>query len=428
MDAVQFNFTYARYGLGLALGKLYPPLLWSGLSCTSLREVPPPPLPGPQWARVDTILGGICGTDLGTIGLHTSPYYSPFSDFPFTFGHEVVGTLNELGAAVSGFQAGQRVVVEPTLWCAPRGFAEADWCDYCRRGETNRCLNKTRGDLAPGLFIGSCKDTGGAWSASFVAHQSQLYAVPASVSNENALMVEPLACGLHAALADFPADHETILILGAGTIGLVTLAALRALGSRARILVSARYDFQAEAARKLGASEVLQGGDLYAQVAERTGATLLQPKLGKRVVSGGADRVYECVGSDSALDDAIRLARAGRKVGLVGVPGIARGVDWSAIFAQELTLIGSTEYGHAERYDGKVWSAFELALHLMETGKVDLGWMVTRRYALADYKQALGDLHNKKRQPIIKAVFEFQGGNSVKVNQPYKTVSLLMGD
>ncbi len=407
MQAVQFNFTYARYGLGLALGKLYPPLLWSGLSCTSLREVDPPPLPGAQWARVDTILGGICGTDLGTIGLHTSPYYSPFSDFPFTFGHEIIGRIRELGPEVSGFEPGQRVVIEPTLWCAPRGFAQDDWCEYCQRGQTNRCLNRTNGDLAPGLFIGSCKDTGGAWSANFVAHQSQLYAVPESVSDENALMVEPLACGLHAALADFSADDETILILGAGTIGLVTLAALRALGSQARILVSARYDFQAEAARKLGASEVLQGGDLYAQVAECTGATLLKPKLGKRVVSGGVDRVYECVGSDAALDDAIRLARAGGKVGLVGVPGIAKGVDWSAIFSQELTLLASTEYGHAEHYAGKDWSAFALALHLMESGRVDLGWMVNRRYPLAEYKQALVDLHDKKRQPIIKAVFAF---------------------
>src|SRR3990172_2375874 len=159
MDAVQFNFTYPRYGLGLALGKLVPGLYWSGLSCTGFRQVAEPELIGPDWVKVKTRLGGICGTDLGTISLHTSPYYSPFSDFPFTFGHENVGTLVELGAGVKGFTLDQRVVVEPTLWCAPRGFAKQDWCEYCQKGETNRCLNKTKGDLARGMFIGSNKDT-----------------------------------------------------------------------------------------------------------------------------------------------------------------------------------------------------------------------------------------------------------------------------
>ena len=408
MDAVQFNFTYPRYGLGLALGKLVPGLYWSGLSCTSFRHVAEPELIGPDWVKVKTRLGGICGTDLGTITLHTSPYYSPFSDFPFTFGHESVGTLAEVGEGVEGFAVGQRVVVEPTLWCAPRGLAKPDWCEWCQRGETNRCLNRNGGgELAAGLFTGTCKDTGGSWSTYFLAHKSQVYAVPDGLSDEDALLVEPLACGLHAVLADFPSDDETILILGAGTIGLVTLAALRALGSRARVLVSARYDFQAEAARRLGADEVLQGGDLYAQVAERTGAQLLKPTIGKRVVMGGVDRVYECTGVDSSLDDANRLARAGGTVVLVGVPGMAKGVDWTAIFSQELRLIAATEYSHAEQYKGKTWSAFELALDLMSQGKAELGWTVSRKYALKDYQQALRDLADKRRNPIIKAAFAF---------------------
>ncbi|MCW5875333.1 MAG: alcohol dehydrogenase catalytic domain-containing protein [Anaerolineales bacterium] len=407
MQAVQFTFSYPRYGLGLALGGIAPGLLWSGLSCTVLRELPPPALPGPDWARVATRLGGICGTDLGTIYLKTSPYFSPYSAFPFTFGHENVGLISELGSAVSGFKAGQRVVVEPTLWCAPRGFAKADWCASCQQGLTNRCLNRRSGALAPGLFIGSCPDTGGSWSENFVAHSSQLYAVPDALSDEAALMVEPFACGLHAVLADLPGADETILILGAGTIGLVTLAALRALGSKARVLVSARYAHQAEAARRLGADEVLQGGDLYTQVAERTGAELLRPLLGKRVVEGGVDRVYECTGVDSALDDANRLARRGGTVVLVGVPGQAKGVDWSAIFSQELRLLAATEYNHAEQYQGKTWKTYDLAIHLMAQGKADLAWLVNRKYALGDYKKALEDLAQKGSEGIIKAAFEF---------------------
>ncbi|MBX3005525.1 MAG: alcohol dehydrogenase catalytic domain-containing protein [Anaerolineales bacterium] len=407
MKAVQFNFTIPRYALGLAVAKLAPSLLWSGLSCTSMQEVAEPSFPTAEWVRIRTRLGGICGTDLGTIYLHTSPYFSPYSDFPFTFGHENVGTVSEVGSQVKGIQPGERVIVEPTLWCAPRGYAKDEWCEFCAKGEINRCQRRSGGKLAPGMFIGSSKDTGGSWSEAFIAHQSQVYRVPDNVSDENALMVEPFSCGLHTVLIDMPSDDETILILGAGTMGLVTLAALRALGNQARILVSARYPHQAEAARKLGASEVLSGRDLYTQIAERTGATLLKPTIGKLVMEGGVDRVYECTGNDNSLDDANRFTKRGGTVVLVGLPGQAKGIDWSAIFTQELRVLAATEYSHADTYKGKTWKTYDLALDLMEKGKVDLGWMVSRRYALGDYKQALADLAQKGSQGIIKAVFEF---------------------
>ena len=405
MKAVQFTFSFPRYGLGLALGRWFPAILWSGLSCTVMREVPEPSLPAPDWVKIKTRLAGICGTDLGAIHLHTSPYYSPFSSFPFTFGHENLGHISELGREVQGWKVGQRVVVNPILGCEARGFQ--DHCPFCAKGEINRCERFTQGALPPGIMTGATRGTGGSWSAAFVAHHSQLYAVPENVSDENALMIEPFCCALHAALIDFPKDEETILILGAGTMGLVTLAALRALGSQARILVSARYPNQAEAAARLGASEVLRGGDLYAQVAERTGARLLKPTIGKLVVEGGVDRVYECTGNDNSLDDANRLARSGGRVVLVGIPGIAKGVDWTAIFSQELTLLAARQFHNAEPYKGKLWRCFDLALDLMASGKVDLGWMVTRKYALADYKQVLGDLDRKGSEGIIKAAFEF---------------------
>jgi len=405
MKAVQFTFSFPRYGLGLALGRWFPSVLWSGLSCTVMRDVPEPILPGRDWVKIQTILGGICGTDLGNIYLKTSPYYSPFTSFPFTFGHENVGTIAELGSNVTSWKTGQRVVVDPILACEARGFS--DLCEFCAKGEINRCQRFTEGGLGPGIMTGAAKATGGSWSSHFLAHKSQLVAVPENVSDENAVMVEPFCIGLHAVLIDFPLDDETILILGAGTMGLVTLAALRALGSKARIFVSARYTKQAEAARRLEASEVLHGGDLYAQVAERTGAKLLKPTLGKLVVLGGADRVYECTGSDKSLDDANRLARSGGKVILVGLPGIAKGVDWTAIFDQELQVLAARQFHNAEVWQGKTWRCFDLALELMEAGKVDLGWMVSRKYPLRDYKKALTDLESKGSRGIIKAAFEF---------------------
>jgi threonine dehydrogenase-like Zn-dependent dehydrogenase len=363
-----------------------------------------PVLPGPQWVRIKTRLGGICGSDLGTIHLHTSPYYSVFTSFPYTFGHENVGLIAETGPGVVGWLPGERVVVEPLLWCEPRGFDEL--CEYCGRGEINRCKRVNDGDVAPGLFIGACRDTSGSWSPYFVAHQSQLHRVPGELCDESALLVEPFACGLHAALQHPPGDDETVLILGAGTIALATLAALRAVGSRAKIWVSARYPFQAEAARRLGASEVLSG-NLYDEIARRTGGAVLKPIVGKQVVTGGVDRVYECVGSDSALDDALRLTRPGGKAVLVGVPSIAKGVDWTSIFAKELEVVAAYTYHHAEQFQGRTLSTFDLAIELMASGKVDLSWMVTHRFTLDEYDKAFKLMGQKRNGGLIKAVFEF---------------------
>jgi len=404
MKAIRFNATIPRYAAGLAMGKVRSSLLWSGRSCTYVKDVPEPELIGPDWVRVATRLGGICGSDLSTIHLHTSPYYSALVGFPYTFGHENVGVIDRVGPAVQGWQLGQRVVVEPTLWCRPRGFG--DLCEFCARGEINRCVRTTEGSLQPGLFVGNCANTGGSWSPYFLAHQSQLYAVPDSVSDENALMVEPFAVGLHPALLHMPTDDKTVLILGAGSIGLCMLAALRAVGCKSNILVAARYPFQAEAARRLGASEVITG-DIYDEIARRTDAKIRKPLLGKQVMIGGVDLTFECVGSDSALDDALRLTRNGGRVLVVGVPGIAKNVDWTAIFLKELTVQASYIYNHADQYQEKTWRTFDLALHLMASGQVDLGWMVTHRFPLDQYNEALKLHGHKGSSGVIKAVFEF---------------------
>ena len=408
MKAIQFNASVPRYLAGKLLSPLFPGVLWSGLSCTYPAEVQEPPLPGPEWVRVKTLLGGICGTDTGTIELHTSPYYSPFSSSPFTLGHENVGRITALGPETGEeWQIGDRVTVEPLLWCAPRGFDV--YCEFCARGEINRCQRITEGAVSAGVMTGVCADTGGSWSAGFVAHPSQLFRVPKTVSDENALMVEPFAIGLHAALTSWPEAGETALIVGAGTIGLTTLAALRALGCRARVLVLARYPFQAQAAQRLGADEILttKGADPYTWVAEQTGGILRQPILGKRVLSGGADHTFDCVGSDASIDDALRFTRDGGRLVLVGVPGIARGIDWTAIFAQELTLVAARNYHNHEVWDGRSWKAFDLALHLMENAQVDLGWMITHRYRLDDFKTALRDTRRRGGTEMIKGVFEF---------------------
>jgi threonine dehydrogenase-like Zn-dependent dehydrogenase len=356
--------------------------------------------------KIKTRYGGICGSDMGMIFLKDSPALSALVSFPLTLGHENVGIIAEVGDQVEGFAPGDRVVAEPLLPCATRGIEEP--CEFCQRGEFSLCQNFTEGNLSPGLGIGYCRDTGGSWSPFFVAHQSHLFLVPENVSDENALMVEPFSVALHAVMRNFPDDDETVLVLGAGVIGLCTVAALRALGSDARAIVVAKYPFQGEMARRLGADEViyLREGDHFQAVAEATGGKLYKPVLGKKVLVGGADIVYECVGSESSIDDALRFTHSGGTVVLVGLAAIPKRVDWTPIWLNELTVKGSYWCG-TETFQGQRVRTMQLALRWMAESKLDLSPMVTHRFGLDDYKTALAVTANKGRHQVIKSVFVF---------------------
>jgi len=406
MKAIQLTVSIPRYLLTKAIGPIYPPVFWGPLAMLRYRDVPEPVLPGPDWVKIKTRYGGICGSDLHTIFLNDSPALSAFVSSSITLGHENLGTITEVGEQVRGFSPGDRVVADPLLPCATRGIEEP--CEFCRREEFALCENFAEGNLSPGLSIGHCPDTGGSWSPYFVAHQSQLFAVPASVGDENAAMVEPFAGALHWVMRNLPRDGDTVLILGAGVVGLCTLVALRALGSGARAIVLAKYLFQGEMARRFGADQViyLREGDYYQALAGATGSRLYKPALGKRVVVGGADVVYECVGSDSSIDDGLRFTRGGGTFVLVGLAAIPRRVDWTPIWLNELTVRGCA-WGSTETFHGRRVRTFQLALEWMARGELDLSAMIPHRFRLDDYKRALAVTADKRRHPVIKSAFAF---------------------
>ncbi len=404
MKAIQFQLSVPRFLAGVTLGRAVPGLLLGPLSQLRYVDIPEPPFPADDWVRVKTRLGGVCGTDLSSVRLHTSLSITPFVSFPYVLGHEGVGTVSDIGAKVTGLKPGDRVVLEPIISCIPRGFK--DPCKFCQAGEVNICERFTEGIVAPG-FVGACRDTGGTWGEAFVAHQSQLYPVPDRVSDRNAVVVEPFATALHAVLQNRPGNQETVLVVGAGTIGLCVVAALRAIGSKARLIVLARHGFQAAAAEKLGATTVLRGSadEVTQNIGRIVGATFKKPTIGRPVMVGGVDRVFECVGSEGSIAQAIAVARAGARIVLVGFPSAVK-LDWAPVSFKELDLRASWAYHHAEEYGGKTQSTFQIALDLMDQGKVDLESIV-HVFPLADYRRTLEMLGSRKKNSIIKAAFSF---------------------
>jgi threonine dehydrogenase-like Zn-dependent dehydrogenase len=363
-------------------------------------------LPNENWAKIKVRYGGICGTDIDIILPHVNPALSAFVSFPCTMGHENVGTIAELGSQVKGFREGERVVVDPTLGCQVRGFANL--CPACQRGDTELCQRLTEGEIVPGPLTGTCPDTGGSWSPYLVAYASQLFKVPPAVNDENGVLVEPFSVALHAVLRNYPQDEATVLVIGAGVIGICIVAALRSLESKARVIALAKYPFQEEMVKRYGADQVIYlRRDYYQELAQALGATIRQPLLGKPVVIGGADIVYDCVGNGTSLDDGLHFTCSGGKLVLVGTAARPKGVDWTPIWFNEIDVRGSYIYG-TESYGGERIRTFQLALNLMAEGKVDLAPLVTHKFKLDEYKRALPTVANKGKSQVIRAVFAFE--------------------
>ncbi len=406
MKAIQYIKNVPRYLFVRAIGHRRPASATGAMSCIRMTDLEPPALPTPEWVRIRPLLSGICGSDLSTIQAKGSPYFSPLISAPFVLGHEVVGEILETGSGSGAFSHGDRVVIEPGLCCPVRGILPP--CPPCREGDFGLCEMVMHGDISPGIQTGYCRDTGGGWSSSLVAHPFQVHRVPGRISDEEAVLIEPFSCCLHAVLKSFPADDETILVIGCGAIGLLTIAAIRALGGKCRILAAARYLHQQTLAATLGANRVIgRGEDLYDTVSEVTGAEIHRPEIGRPVFIGGTERTFDCVGSSRTIDDALRLTGSGGIVTVVGMPGIPSGIDWTAVWYKELKVQGAYAYG-TENHEGRSVRTFDLAIKLLESGKVDLKPLVTDLFPLKDYRKAIGRAMEAGRRGAVKVAFELR--------------------
>jgi threonine dehydrogenase-like Zn-dependent dehydrogenase len=388
--ALQYVRSIPSYAIVKAAGGR-PDVATSALSMLKLGDVDEPELPTPEWVRVLPTLSGICGSDLAAIGGHASLYLDPLTSYPFVPGHEVVGTLED----------GTRVVIEPALGCKVRGIEPP--CPRCAEGRPGLCYNVTEGPIEVGLQTGYCADTGGGWGEVLVAHPSQLHTVPDALSDEAAVLIEPFACCVHAALRGGAGKDDIVVVSGAGTIGLLTIAAVKLFTPPKRLIAVAKHPTQRDLAKKLGADQVISPSEVFQRIRFATGARRLDG-VNRSLLLGGADVTFECVGRADSLNDAVRFTREGGTVVAVGMPGEER-VDWAPIWQRELTVMGAYAYGAEPKKKGK--RTFQLALDAAP--EVHLETLTGPLFGLGEYRDAIAYAMSAGKLGAVKVAFDLRG-------------------
>lgn len=395
MRALQIDRKLTRLGLARMLSAVSPAGA-AKLGPLELVDVEPPSLPADGWRRVHPTLSGICGSDLATVEGHASPYFDDWVSFPFTPGHEVVGHLDD----------GTRVVVEPVLGHAARGrplpfpgAAPGDGDDYA---------HLVLPPLEPGIQIGFCNSTGGGWSHELVAHDSQLHRLPDDVDDERAVLIEPFAAGVHAALATWPVlagvDSPIVAVLGAGTMGLCTVGGLRRLIPDVRIVVGARYPHQHGLARALGADVAVVPGELQRAIRRMTGCHVVGDHL-----SGGAHATVDAVGTSESIGQCVRFTRPRGRIVLLGMPADVR-LDLTGLWHRETQLVGAYTYGTETLPDGRRARTFDLAIDAAR--ELPLERLLSATYPLDRHRDAVTHAAQAGRRGAVKIAFDLRAGGS----------------
>jgi 2-desacetyl-2-hydroxyethyl bacteriochlorophyllide A dehydrogenase len=333
----------------------------------ALEEHPLAPL-GPGDALVRFVLSGVCGSDV-----HAAHGRHPWVPRPYRPGHELVGIVEELGSAAGDgagssaggarVRVGDRVAVEPIHACGD--------CKYCRDGRYNLCATMA--------FFGCTTPLGG-MADRFVLPAKLLIPLPAGLSDEEAALVEPLSTPVHAVnLAGGDLQGRTVAILGAGTIGLLVLAVVKARGA-AKVVVTDPLPTKRSLALELGADEVFDATDPGVVAAVRA-------SLGT-----SADIVFDCVAVQATMDQAIAMAIKGGTVVVVGVPSRPVTVPLPEIQDLQIRIQGSATY---------VRSDIETAIGMLAAHAVPADRIVTAAYPLSRAGEAFAAASDGSNVKVI---------------------------
>jgi len=316
--------------------------------------------------------------------------------FPFVPGHEVVGELDD----------GTRVILEPVLGHEARGFAPP--FEGAAPGDGDDYAHLATGRLEPGIQTGFCCSTGGGWAPTFVAHSSQLHAIPDDMPDERAVLVEPIAGGIHAALLCAPtiaARQDTsvqpiVAVLGAGTMGLAAVAGLRRYLPDVRIIVGARYPAQRVLAKQLGADTVVAPSELPRAVRRAAGCHVVGDYL-----SSGAHVTIDAVGNSASVAECLRITRPRGRVVLLGMPADVT-LDLTGLWHRETELKGAYTYGTETLPDGRVCRTFDLAIETADA--IEAERLLSATYPLVDHVDAIAHASTAGPRGAVKIAFDLR--------------------
>jgi threonine dehydrogenase-like Zn-dependent dehydrogenase len=375
-----------------------------------LVDMPDPDFLRPDWVLTKPLLTGVCGSDAKQVFMDFGEMNldNPMIDFqslPQVLGHEVVCEVTALGPEAEGVDVGDRVVLNPWLSCVPRGVSPI--CPACEAGDLSLCWNFTAPPIAPGIHIGTSKDATGGYATLMPAHPTMLFPVPDAMPDEIAVFADPFAVSLHAITRNPPTPGGRALVYGAGALGSCAVAILRALYPDVDVGVVARFDSQAELARKLGAAAVFPHEpvkELVEAAAEWSGGVLRGNHQLPMAYPGGIDVVYDTISKKESLEASVCLLKAHGTLVKAGVHGSTQW-EWMPLYFKELRWVGSNAFGF-ETVDGVHKHGIAHYLDLASDGRVDLSAMLTHTFALDDWRDAFTALAAQDDSGAIKIAFD----------------------
>ena len=410
MKTLYVEFSPTRIIATRLLGRISKGAFFGSLAPLREADIELPPLPGPRYVRVRNRVAGVCGSDLHFVyaegDLRIAPAALP-GRLRTYMGHEIVGDIIEVGSGVTEYKVGDRVAQQRPGDCC-LGREDPSPCRHCAVGNYSLCEKLEEEENA---------NVGGGWGEEWVSHVGRLFRLPDDLSDEQAVLIEPAACGLRLALRRRAQPGDKVMVIGCGTVGLMTIQAIRAVQPKCEITALAQFDYQAEMAKKLGAEHIIMlGEDAYAEVARLTGGKLYTGMFNNRTIVGGFDIVYDCVGKPTTLRDALRWARAGGAVVLVGVHLEPMHIDLTSVWYDEIDLIGMMAHG-GEDWEGERISTFDLVVRLLREGKLNFDGFITHSFPLSRYRDAVTTAVEQARTHAIKVIFDYrdqapEGGSS----------------
>jgi threonine dehydrogenase-like Zn-dependent dehydrogenase len=396
LKALVFRHSLVREAAATIGGRVDQRAFVSRLAPVRLEDVPEQPLPASDWVRVQTKFSGLCGSDVKQIllnGARDNPLTALVS-FPHVLGHEVVGRRADTG---------QRVVLNPWLSCGPRGIEPP--CEACKSGRYPWCRNFRAGDLPVSIHLGNCAAAAGAHAERFAAHPTQLFPIPDDVSDDAAVLADPVSVSLRSILLAPPADDQPVLVYGSGTLAFAAIALLRHLYPAAQVWAATRPGARAELAARLGAQAVLSSvpDELVSQVAARVGTTPLEPWSKRDWLQDGPAVVYDTIGSTETVETSLRLLATGGSLVISGVEPPRR-FEWTPLYFKEIRVVGSNGFG-IEDVGGKAKHAMLHYFDFIRAG-LDLTPVITHRFPLERWDEAVLAVKNSRRTGAVKVLLD----------------------